>query len=295
MTGAPNGWDLRPSVRRDTGRLERVLVHEPGEEFSTVVDPDDWGWNGLPRRKRVAKEHARVVEILEDYGVTVNRIGEVDSELAELLFVRDVGFALEGGLVVASMVEPNRRGEERHLTETAVDLGIPIYHTVHGPGGFEAGNMVWLDEETVAVGRSKTTNAEGIRQLRSVLDTYGIELVEVPIFGSTESSGQTHLTLVFGMVQPDLALIYPQAVPTEFQELLADRGIETIEVPMREQRNRVTSTIALDDDTVLLAAGNPETKAALTEAGMDVVETDIRETAKTGGGLKGLVLPLERP
>jgi N-dimethylarginine dimethylaminohydrolase len=289
-----NGWDLRPSVRSDTGELERVLVHEPGDEFSTVVDPDDWGWNGLPRRKRVAKEHASLVETLEDHGVTVHRLGEVDSELAELLFIRDAGFALEGGMVVASMVEDNRKGEERYLTEAAIDLGIPIYHTVHGPGGFEAGNLVWLDEETVAVGRSKTTNAEGIRQLRSVLATYDIDLVEVPIFGSTESSGQTHLTLVFGMVTPDLALIYPQAVPTEFQDLLADRGIECIEVPMREQRNRVTSTIVLDDETVILAAGNPETRRALTDAGMNVVEADVRETAKTGGGLKGLVLPLER-
>jgi N-dimethylarginine dimethylaminohydrolase len=154
--------------------------------------------------------------------------------------------------------------------------------------------MVWLDEETVAVGRSKTTNAEGIRQLRSVLSTYDIELVEVPIFGSTESSGQTHLTLVFGMVQTDLALIYPQAVPTEFQELLADRGIDCIEMPMREQRNRATSTIALNEETVMLSAGNPETNAALTDAGLEVVEVDIRETAKAGGGLKGLVLPLER-
>ena len=289
-----SGWGLRPSVRRDTGTLEEVLVHEPGEEFSTVVDPDAWGWNGLPRRKRVAKEHAAVVDALEAHDVTVHYVEEVDPELAEFLFVRDVGFALEGGMIVASMVEENRQGEERCLTEAAVDLGIPIYHTVHGSGGFEAGNMVWLDTETVAVGRSKTTNAEGIRQLRSVLSTYDIELVEVPIFGSTESSGQTHLTLVFGMVQPDLALIYPQAVPTEFQDLLADRGIDCIEVPMREQRNRATSTITLDEETVMLSAGNPETKAALTDAGLEVAEVDIRETAKAGGGLKGLVLPLER-
>ena len=287
-------WDLRPSVRSDVGQLDEVLVHEPGEEFSTVVDPDAWGWNGLPRQKRVAKEHARVVDVLEAHGVTVHHVDAVGDDLAEFLFVRDVGFALEGGMVVASMVEENRRGEERWLTEAAVDLGVPIYHTVHGDGGFEAGNLVWLDEETVAVGRSKTTNAEGIRQLRSVLATYDIELVEVPIFGSTESSGQTHLTLVFGMVQSDLALIYPQAVPAEFQELLSDRGIETIEVPMREQRNRATSTVVLDDETVLLSAGNPETKAALEKHGIEVVEVDIRETAKAGGGLKGLVLPLDR-
>jgi N-dimethylarginine dimethylaminohydrolase len=287
-------WDLEPTVRSEYGRLERVLVHEPGEEFKSVVDPDAWGWEGLPRRKRAAKEHAELVSTLESHGVSVHRLNEPRADLAESLFVRDVGFAIEGGIVVGQMVEETRHGEERTLTETAVDLGIPIYHTVHGGGGFEAGNMVWLDDETVAVGRSKTTNAEGIRQIRSVLDTYGIDLVEVPIFGSTQSSGQTHLTLVFGMVREDLALVYPQAVPPEFEDLLADRGIETVEVPMREQRNRATSSVVVDPGTVLVAAGNPETRQGLEAHGIDVVEVNIREISKAAGGLKGLLLPLER-
>jgi N-dimethylarginine dimethylaminohydrolase len=287
-------WDIEPAVRSEHGRLRRVLVHEPGEEFKSVVDPDAWNWEGLPRRKRAAKEHAELVSELESHDVTVHRLTNPREDLAESLFVRDVGFAVEGGLVVGQMVESTRHGEERTLTETAVDLGIPIYHTVHGPGGFEAGNVVWLDDETVAVGRSRTTNAEGIRQIRSVLDTYGIELVEVPIFGSTQSSGQTHLTLVFGMVDEDLAVVYPQAVPGEFEETLADRGIETVEVPMREQRNRATSLVVVEPGTVLLAAGNPETRRGLEAHGIDVVEMNIREISKAAGGLKGLLLPLER-
>lgn len=293
MTG-DDPWTLRPQVRSDVGSLDRVLVHEPGDEFKTVVDPDEWGWEGLPRRKRAAKEHAEVVEFLESHDVTVDRLGDARPGLAESLFVRDVGFALEGGLVIGQMVEETRVGEERQLTESAVDLGVPVYHSVHGPGGFEAGNVVWLDEETMAVGRSKTTNAEGIRQVRSVLDTYDVDLVEVPIFGSTESSGQTHLTLVFGMVREDLALVYPQAVPTEFRELLADRGIDCIEVPMREQRNRATSTVVVDEDVVLLSGGNPQTREALEARGVEVHEVNIREIQKAGGGLKGLILPLTR-
>ena len=288
------GGELRPNVRSEVGRLERVLVHEPGEEFKSVVDPDAWGWQGLPRRKQAAKEHGRLMEVLTDHGVTIHELGETCDELAESLFVRDVGFTVEGGLVVGKMIEEIRHGEELRLMRRIVDLGVPIYHSVHGPGGFEAGNMIWLDEETVAIGRSKTTNADGIRQIRGVLDTYDIEIVEVPIFGSTQSTGQTHLALVFGMVDADLALVYPQAVPTEFRDLLSDRGIETIEVPKREQRNMATSTITLEPGLVILSAGNPETRSALEARGIDTIELDVREIRKTGGGLKGLILPLER-
>ncbi|UPV75410.1 arginine deiminase family protein [Halorussus limi] len=288
------GWDLSPSVRSEVGRLERVLVHEPGPEFSTVVDPDAWEWDGLPRQETAAEEHRALVEQLESDGVTVDRLGGASEGLAESLFVRDVGLAVEGGLVVGKMVEETRHGEERRVAERALELGIPVYHTVHGSGGFEAGNVVWIDETTVAVGRSQTTNAEGIRQVRNVLETYDIDVVEVPIFGSTESTGQTHLALVFAMVAEDLALVYPQAIPPEFLELLHDRGIETIKVPMREQRNRATSTIVVEPGRVLLPSGNPRVRESLTEHGIDVVELDLREIRKTGGGLKGLVLPLER-
>ncbi len=287
-------WDLSPSVRSEVGRLKRVLVHEPGPEFNTVVDPDAWNWDGLPRQKKVAEEHEALVDELEDRGVTVHYLGDVPEQFAESLFVRDVGFAVEGGLCIGKMVEETRRGEERHVTERCVELGAPIYHSVHGPGSFEVGNVVWVDEETIAIGRSQTTNAEGIRQVRTLLETYDIDVVEVPIFGSTDSTGQTHLALVFSMVTPELALAYPEAVPDEFLELLADRGIDVIPVPMREQRNRATSTVVVEPGSVLLPAGNQTVRSALRDRGIDVTELSIRETKKAGGGLKGLVLPLER-
>lgn len=287
-------WDFSPSVRTEVGSLESVLVHEPGPEFNTVIDPDEWDWNGLPRQEGAASEHEALIKELEDRDVTIHRLGDSGDGLAESLFVRDVGFTIEGGLVVGKMVEETRHGEERRMTERAVELGIPIFHSVHGSGGFEAGNMVWIDSETVAIGRSRTTNDEGIRQVQNVFETYNIDVVEVPIFGSTESTGQTHLALVFGMVASDLALVYPQAVPSDFLEILHDRGIEIIEVPMREQRNRVTSTIVVEPGELLLPSGNPFVRDALLDYDIDVVELDIREIRKTGGGLKGLILPLSR-
>ena len=287
-------WDIAPAVRSEVGTLERALVHEPGPEFGTVVDPDAWNWEGLPRQEKAAKEHAALVEALESRGVTVHQVEHAREGLAESLFVRDVAFAIGGGVVVGGMVEETRHGEERRLTERVVDLGMPVYHSVHGPGGFEAGNMVWIDEETVAIGRSRTTNAEGIRQVRTVLETFGVEIVEVPIFGSTESTGQTHLALVFTVVAPDLALVYPEAVPPEFLEFLEDRGFDVVDVPMREQRNRATSTVVVEPGTVLVPGGNHTVREALDDRGLTVVECNIREIQKTGGGLKGLVLPLER-
>jgi N-dimethylarginine dimethylaminohydrolase len=287
-------WDLSPSVRSETGHLERVLVHEPGAEFDTVVDPDEWNWNGLPRRKETAVEHRELVNILESRGVIVHRLQDVCDTLAESLYVRDVGFAIGGGVVIGRMVKERRRGEERQVAERIIDLGIPIYHSVHGAGGFEAGNLVWIDEHTVAIGRSQTTNAAGIEQVRTVLQTFDVDVIEVPIFGSTESTGQTHLALVFSMVASNLALVYPEAVPPEFLETLHDRDIETVPVPMREQREWATSTIVIEPGVVVVPAGNHETITELDTRGFEVIEFSVRNIGKAGGGSKGLILPLTR-
>ncbi|MFW6003847.1 MAG: arginine deiminase-related protein, partial [Halanaeroarchaeum sp.] len=101
-------WDLKPSVRTEVGALEHALVHEPGPEFKTVVDPDAWNWDGLPRQERAAEEHAGLVEVLKDHGVTVHHLGKAGEALAESLFVRDAGFVVEGGMVIGQMVEQTR-------------------------------------------------------------------------------------------------------------------------------------------------------------------------------------------
>ena len=40
---------------------------------------------------------------------------------------------------------------------------------IEPPGRLEGGDVIWLDERTLAVGRGYRTNAEGIRQLRALV------------------------------------------------------------------------------------------------------------------------------
>ena len=46
---------------------------------------------------------------------------------------------------------------------------MPIAGAIEPPGRLEGGDVVWLDERTVAVGRGYRTNDEGIRQYRAIL------------------------------------------------------------------------------------------------------------------------------
>ena len=49
------------------------------------------------------------------------------------------------------------------------------------PGSIEGGDVIWLDERTVAVGRGYRTNDEGIRQFRGLLGDAIDEFIVVPL------------------------------------------------------------------------------------------------------------------
>src|SRR2546426_10909401 len=59
--------------------------------------------------------------------------------------------------------------------------GIPIRGRITGEGTVEGGDVCWIDERTLAVGRGYRTNDAGIRQLRDPVRDCVDEVVVVPL------------------------------------------------------------------------------------------------------------------
>ena len=47
-------------------------------------------------------------------------------------------------------------------------IGVPTLGRITAPGKMEGGDVLWLDEKTVAIGRGYRTNDEGIRQFKEI-------------------------------------------------------------------------------------------------------------------------------
>ena len=62
-----------------------------------------------------------------------------------------------------------RRDEPDLHRATYQELGIPIIGEIQAPGTVEGGDTLWIDENTLAIGRGYRTNSEGIRQLTAIL------------------------------------------------------------------------------------------------------------------------------
>ena len=62
-----------------------------------------------------------------------------------------------------------RRGEGPAFADACRKWGVPVLGGIDGAGTAEAGDMVWLDHDTLLVGRGFRTNAAGIQRLSELL------------------------------------------------------------------------------------------------------------------------------
>ena len=188
--------------------------------------------------------------------------------------------------------EPEPAAQERGFR--AAGLKVPMAGRIDSPGRLEGGDVVWIDDSTVIVGRGYRTNAEGIRQLRALLGP-AVDVVEVPLPHWRGESDVMHLMSLISPVDRDLAVVYSPLLPVPFRQWLVDRGFQLIEVPDDEFHTMGTNVLALAPRRAVMLSGNPTTRAALEQAGVEVVEYEgVEISMKGGGGPTCLTRPVVR-
>jgi N-dimethylarginine dimethylaminohydrolase len=96
-------------------------------------------------------------------------------------------------------------------------------------------------------------------------------------------------------VDRDLAVAYPPLMPVRLVELLAERGVELVQVPDEEFETMGPNVLALAPRVALALEGNQETRRRLESASVDVRVYEGDQISRTGdGGPTCLTRPLLR-
>jgi N-dimethylarginine dimethylaminohydrolase len=282
----------------ETGRLRRVALRRPGEAFIDQGNVDrQWqrlGYTARPDYARAVAEFERFAAILGDAGAEIDYL-PADRELTlDSLYVRDAALIAPSGLILCNMGKPARAAEPRVNGAALAGLGLPVIGAIGDSGRIEGGDLVWLDDRTVAVGRTYRTNDDGIRQLKALLGPR-VNVMVAPMPHYRGPGDVFHLMSVLSPIDRDLALVYSPLMPIPFREWLIGRGIRLVEVPDAEFETMGCNVLALGPRRCLMLRGNPETRALLERAGASVIEYDGMEiSAKGQGGPTCLTRPLRR-
>jgi dimethylargininase len=273
--------------------LRRVLVRAPDESFGSA-DPARWHYTARPDLGRAQDEHGRLVALLRTAGAEVLAHEEPLPDHADALFVHDPVLVTDRGAVLLRMGKLLRRGEEEAIGRALERTGVPVVGRLEGDALAEAGDCLWLDASTLAVGLGFRTNPAGVAQLRALLGG-AIEVIEVPLPVYSGPEACLHLMSLISLVAEDLAVIYPPLLPAPFRQRLEGRGMRFVEVPEPEFATMAPNVLALAPRHCLMLEGNPVTRARLEQAGCTVVTYRGEEISlKAEGGPTCLTRPVWR-
>jgi N-dimethylarginine dimethylaminohydrolase len=279
--------------------LRRVLLKHARDAFGDQPTLDaSWAelnYLGRPDFAGAVAEYDDFVALLEQLGAEVHLAPSDPDTGPDSVYVRDASVMCDRGAILCNMGKRVRETEPHAAERELRAAGVPIVGRIKGSGRLEGGDVAWLDGRNVAVGLGYRTNAEGIRQLRSMLGSEVDRVVPVPLPHWRGPGDVFHLMSMYSPVDEDLAVVYSPLLPVPFRQLLVKHGCELVEVPDEEFETMGCNVLAVGPRRCVALEGNPVTRRRLEAAGAEVHTYRGREiSTKGGGGPTCLTRPLVR-
>ena len=272
------------------GELRRVLVRRPLPEDAAAWEA--YGWHAAPDVAVARAEHEALCALLEEAGAEVI-VSEHDPGNPDAIYTYDPTLVGRDGAV---LLRPGKEGRRREpeATVAALDLaGVPVAGRVDSDATVEGGDTVWLDETTLLVGIGYRTSPAALDALREAFP--GTEVVAFDLPHWNGAGEVMHLMSLLSPLDRDLALVYTRIAPTRLMWLLAECGIEVVEVPDDEFESMGPNVLALAPLRALALEGNDETRRRIERKGVEVLTYRGDEISRKGdGGPTCLTRPLLR-
>ncbi len=286
-------------LQSDVDPIHSLLLKHPRDAFvSEQVISRQWkelGFTSRPDFNAALREYDMFVELLSTHVPDIHFLSRDENTTLDSIYVRDASIVCSGGVILCNMGKTQRRFEPRAQEAFLRSRNIPIMGHIRYPGTVEGGDVVWLNQGTVAVGRSYRTNGEGIRQLRALLDDFIAQFVVVDLPHWQGPHDVFHLMSIISPLDRDLALVYSPLMPIGFRERLLSLSIKLIDVPTEEFATMGCNVLAIGPRKCLMLAGNPQTRKRLEAQGVEVYEYRGEEISlKGGGGPTCLTRPIQR-
>jgi len=282
-----------------SGTLERVLVCSPRtagwNQPERVAQWQELGFQHAPDFARAQSQHEALCRELQTAGAEIVEMPPAPDLSLDAVYAHDASLPTDYGLVVMRPGKSNRLAEGPHHGSFCQTLDIPALGRITPPGTTEAGDIVWLDPNTLLIGHGYRTNALGIQQIRDLLAPKGVQVLSAPLPYGPGPSACLHLMSLISLLDEHTALVDLPWLTVETVELLKSRGFKFIEIDPSERDTLACNVLALGNNRLLALEENRNTNGRLRRAGFDVRTFPGSELCINGsGGPTCLTRPLLR-
>lgn len=216
---------------------------------------------------RARSQHAEYERALERCGCTVERLPEL-ADYPDSVFVEDAAIVLDNVAVLTRPGAASRLGEVDEIAPA-----LARYRTLvrlDAPATLDGGDVLRLGQ-TLWVGRSGRTNAEGVAQLEHLLRPFGYEV------RAATMRDALHLKTAVTQVADDTLLVNSRWV--DARQFGAWNVLEV------DPSEPFAANAVWVNGHVIHSSQFPRTQEVMLAAGVDVVAVDASELARAEGGV----------
>jgi N-dimethylarginine dimethylaminohydrolase len=248
-----------------------------------------------PDYEKAIEEYDQFVSLLKNqipdiYFLPRNKNTGLDS-----IYLHDPVIITNRGAILGNMGKELRKDEPHAIKKFLQDNQIPILGEITGEGKLEGGDVIWLNQKTVAIGIGYRTNIQGIKQFREMVKQIVDTIIQVPLPHWKGPDDVLHLMSIMSPIDHNLAAIYSKLMPVPFRQWLISRGYRFIEIPEDEYETMACNILTIAPKKCLLLEGNPKTKKMLQNEHVEVHGYHGEEISKKGaGGPTCLTRPIYR-
>jgi len=229
-------------------------------------------------------QHDALCRQLGSAGAEVIHLPASSDLSLDAVYTHDPSLATDLGLIGLNPGKTNRIVETKNHVAFSPSVGVPVAGQIYPPGKTEAGDMVWLDSRTLLIGQGFRTDAEGIAQMRALLQPSGVEVVSAPLPYGSGPGACLHLMSLISLLDEHTALVDLPCLAVETVELLRARAFRLIEIDYSERETLACNVLALGKNRLLALEENQKTNEKLSQAGFDVQTFAGSELCVNGGG-----------
>ncbi len=264
--------------------LRDVIVAKPLYfDIATLETPWQKAWFGKINRQLAIRQHEAMCAALEAEGVRCHFLSPVKDD-PDQKDTRDVGIISSKGAIVASQKHMEvKRGEANAFIEFCKRHDIPVlnrYRSIQ----FEGGDFFFLDEDTAIMGVGARTGQEGALAVRELLNKEDFQILPHQV--------AHHLDGAFNIISKEMAVLDERYINVGDFPYLKDQRI--ISVSKEDPMTMPANFLLLRENKILADAGCHAFNQKLANEGVEVIEVDVSELKKNGGGIRCMTLPVLR-
>ncbi|MCR8847732.1 arginine deiminase family protein [Rossellomorea sp. SC111] len=310
---------IHPNCWNEHGELKTVMVCPP----SSVDVPDqrtaDYvGWEKPVNQEKAKENHEEMMRAMEDAGVKVidyskhlkDEVKDLNQQLINRVFVRDLA-CVYGKTVIPGDAGTTMRAPEyihsHELFQSWFDEMTFCIQDNNRVKALENGDVFVLNRDTVFINTGLRSSIESIEALKGKIFQAGfteIGIIDLPRTGET-----MHLDMNCNVAGENLLIaksymrLFPVQIVSDnggryvmMEEFIKRHGFDVLWTDEVKHTVADINFLNLDPETLLIST--KANKKILNDhpflKGKKLVEVDVSELEKGGGGIRCMTLPFER-